>query len=82
MAPWTCLAWSPPWPRRPADYLFTVALAGDTHVGETASGVVAANWPQAFRQDPGLPPYPEVMLTGMLGDLRRQPSARGADRRR
>ncbi len=55
----------------PGRYLFTVALAADTHVGETASGVVAVNWPQAFRQDPGLPPYPEVMLTGMLEDLRR-----------
>jgi 3',5'-cyclic-AMP phosphodiesterase len=58
----------------PGDYLFTVALAGDTHIGETTSGVVAADWPQAFRQDPGLPPYPEVMLAGMLADLRRQPS--------
>ena len=56
----------------PGDYLFTVALAGDTHVGETISGLVAANWPQGFRQDPGLPPYPEVMLTGMLDDLRSQ----------
>ena len=32
--------------------------------------MVAAGWPRAFRQDPGLPPYPEVMLTGMLDDLR------------
>jgi Icc protein len=55
----------------PGRYLFSIALAGDTHIGETASGVVTANWPQAFRQDPGLPPYPEVMLTGMLGELRR-----------
>ena len=57
----------------PGRYLFTLALAADTHVGETVSGVIAANWPQAFRQDPGLPPYPEVMLTGMLDDLRSQP---------
>ncbi len=57
----------------PGRYLFTVALAADTHVGETVSGLVAANWPQAFRQDAGLPPYTEVMLTGMLDDLRRQP---------
>lgn len=59
-------------PTPPGRYLFTLALAADTHVGETASGLVAANWPQAFRQDPGLPPYPEVMVTGMLADLRRQ----------
>ncbi len=57
----------------PGRYLFTVALAGDTHIGETVSGVIAADWPQAFRQDPGLPPYPEAMLTGMLADLRTHP---------
>jgi Icc protein len=56
-------------PTPPGRYLFTIALAADTHVGETVSGVVAAGWPQAFRQDPGRPPYPEVMLTGMLDDL-------------
>jgi 3',5'-cyclic-AMP phosphodiesterase len=57
-------------PTPPGRYLFTVALAADTHLGESVSGVVAGGWPQAFRQDPGLPPYPEVMLTGMLDDLR------------
>lgn len=55
----------------PGSYLFTVALAADTHVGETASGIIIGDWPQAFRQDPGLPPYPEVMLSAMLGDLSR-----------
>jgi Icc protein len=51
-------------------HLFTVALAGDTHIGETASGLIARGWPPAMRQDPGLPPYPEVMLAAMLDDLR------------
>jgi 3',5'-cyclic-AMP phosphodiesterase len=55
----------------PGTHLFTVALAGDTHVGETASGIIAGGWPPAMRQDPGLPPYPEVMLNAMLDDLRR-----------
>lgn len=54
----------------PGRYLCTIALAGDTHVGETMSGVIADNWPPPCRQDEGLPPYPEVMLTGMLSDLR------------
>lgn len=53
----------------PGSYLFTVALAADTHVGETASGIIVGDWPPAFRQDPGLAPYPEVMLGAMLSDL-------------
>jgi len=53
----------------PGSYLFTVAVAGDTHIGENASGIIAAGWPQPFRQDPGLSPYPEVMLTAMLSEL-------------
>ncbi len=64
-------------PTPPGRYLFTIALAADTHVGEMVSGVVAGGWPQAFRQDPGRPPYPEVMLTGMLAELsqRHRPAA-------
>jgi len=54
----------------PGRYLFTLALATDTHIGETVSGIIAGNWPRAFRQDPGLPPYPELMLGALLGDLR------------
>jgi len=61
----------------PGTYLFTIALAGDTHVGETTSGIIAGGWPPAVRQDPGLPPYPEMMLADVLGDLRRP--GRGAD---
>lgn len=62
----------------PGQYLFTLALCNDVHYGEGTSGIIANNWPPAFQQDPGLPPYPEVMLGAMLGDLR-QPD-RGADR--
>jgi 3',5'-cyclic-AMP phosphodiesterase len=62
----------------PGNYLFTLALSNDLHMGEGTSGIIAGNWPPAFQQDPGLPPYPEVMLSALLADLR-QPD-RGADR--
>jgi 3',5'-cyclic-AMP phosphodiesterase len=62
----------------PGQYLFTLALSNDLHMGEGESGIIENNWPPAFEQDPGLPGYPVVMLGAMLGDLR-QPD-RGADR--
>ena len=62
----------------PGRYLFTLALSNDLHLGETESGIIENNWPPFFQQDPGLPPYPAVMLDAMLGDLRRPD--RGADR--
>jgi 3',5'-cyclic-AMP phosphodiesterase len=62
----------------PGKYLFTLALSNDLHFGETDSGIIEDNWPPSFTQDPGLPPYPQVMLQAMLGDLRRPD--RGADR--
>jgi 3',5'-cyclic-AMP phosphodiesterase len=62
----------------PGRRLFTLALANDLHIGETTSGIIAGDYPPAFRQDEGLPPYPEVMLGALLDDLRRPD--RGADR--
>lgn len=62
----------------PGKYLFTLALSNDLHIGEGTSGIIENNWPPAFSQDSGLPPYPEVMLDAMLGDLRS--ADRGADR--
>jgi 3',5'-cyclic-AMP phosphodiesterase len=62
----------------PGKYLFTLALSNDLHFGEGESGIIENNWPPAFEQDSGLPPYPTVMLQAMLGDLR-QPD-RAADR--
>jgi 3',5'-cyclic-AMP phosphodiesterase len=53
----------------PGSYLFTLALSNDLHVGEGTSGIIANGWPPSFQQDPGLPPYPEVMLEALLGDL-------------
>jgi 3',5'-cyclic-AMP phosphodiesterase len=62
----------------PGNYLFTLALSNDLHYGEGDSGIIEDNWPPSFQQTPGLPPYPQVMLEAMLGDLR-QPD-RNADR--
>jgi Icc protein len=61
----------------PGRYLFTVALCNDLHMGEQTAGIIVGDWPPSFQQDPGLPPYPEVMLEALLADLR-QPD-RGAD---
>lgn len=55
----------------PGRLLRTVALANDVHYGEEVSGLVVGDLPPGFRQEPGLPPYPEVMLTALLDDLRR-----------
>jgi hypothetical protein len=62
----------------PGSYLFTLALSNDLHMGEGDSGIIEDNWPPSFQQDPGLPAYPVVMLSAMLGDLRQ--SDRGAGR--
>ncbi|MFI6363577.1 metallophosphoesterase [Nocardia sp. NPDC050630] len=64
---------TPP-PGRP---LRTLALANDVHYGEQVSGLVVDNLPPGFRQEPGLPPYPQVMLAALLDDLSRPD--RGAD---
>lgn len=55
----------------PGRLLRTVALVNDVHYGEEVSGLVVGDLPPGFRQEPGLPPYPEVMLTALLDDLRR-----------
>ncbi|MFD0365641.1 phosphohydrolase [Nocardia sp. GCM10030253] len=57
-----------PPPGRP---LRTLALANDVHYGERVSGLVIGELPPGFRQEAGLPPYPEVMLAALLDDLRR-----------
>jgi 3',5'-cyclic-AMP phosphodiesterase len=62
----------------PGRHLFTLALSNDLHIGEETSGAITNGWPPAFSQDSELPPYPEVMLEAMLGDLRAPD--RGADR--
>ncbi|MGW5388299.1 metallophosphoesterase [Nocardia sp. NPDC003963] len=61
----------------PGRLLRTLALANDIHYGETVSGLVVGDLPPGIRQEPGLPPYPEVMFDAVLDDLRRPD--RGAD---
>ncbi|RDI64211.1 metallophosphoesterase [Nocardia pseudobrasiliensis] len=55
----------------PGRLLRTLALCNDVHLGEEVSGLIAAGLPPGVHQEPGLPPYPEVMLTALLDDLRR-----------
>ncbi|WP_235916706.1 metallophosphoesterase [Antrihabitans cavernicola] len=55
----------------PGRHLRTIALSNDVHYGEQVSGLVVGGLPPGYSQDPGLPPYPEVMLTAMLDDLRK-----------
>ncbi|MEU0505533.1 metallophosphoesterase family protein [Nocardia sp. NPDC005998] len=61
----------------PGRQLHTIALANDVHYGEQISGLIVGSLPPGFQQEPGLPPYPEVMLAALLDDLRRPD--RGAD---
>lgn len=61
----------------PGRFLFSIALSNDLHIGETSAGIITGSFPPNFQQDPGLPPYPEVMLSALLGDLKRPD--RGAD---
>ncbi|MQY30036.1 metallophosphoesterase family protein [Nocardia aurantia] len=55
----------------PGRHLRTLALSNDTHIGETVAGLIRQNLPPGVSQEPGLPPYPEVMLDALLDDLRR-----------
>lgn len=60
-------------PRPPrGSHLFTMILCNDLHMGETQAGLVGGQ-PQyiGIEQVPGLPPYPEVMLESLVGDVRR-----------
>ena len=70
MAPGSITTFVPP----RGKHLFTLALANDLHIGETESGLVTSNFPPAFEQLPGLPPYPVVMCESMTDDA----TARGA----
>ncbi|WP_225730775.1 MULTISPECIES: metallophosphoesterase [unclassified Nocardia] len=54
----------------PGRLLRTFVLANDIHYGEPVSGLVLRNRPRGVRQDPGHPPYSEVMLDATLADAR------------
>lgn len=55
----------------PGRLLRTIALGADVHFGEEISGLIAAGLPPGVSQEPGLPPYPEVMLGALLDDMHR-----------
>ena len=53
----------------PGDFLFSVVLCNDFHMGETTAGLVGSIPSiQGVSQVPGLPPYPEVMLDSLVRD--------------
>lgn len=54
----------------PGRLLRTLALANDIHYGEEISGLITAGLPPGVAQEPGLPPYPEVMFSALLDDMR------------
>jgi Icc protein len=56
----------------PGDFLFSIVLCNDLHMGETQAGLVGGQ-PQyiGISQVPGLPAYPEVMLQALVHDVRR-----------
>ncbi len=56
----------------PGKLVGTLALANDVHYGEEVSGLIVGQVPPGFRQDPGAPPYPQVMLDAVLDDLDRR----------
>jgi hypothetical protein len=68
--PYTFTAPQPP----PGRHLFSIALCNDLHLGETVAGLVGGTQIRGISQTSGLPPYPEVMAEGLVGEA----VARGA----
>jgi hypothetical protein len=52
----------------PGRFLFSIALCNDLHVGETTAGLVGGTPIAGIQQEPGLPPYPDVMLEALVHD--------------
>jgi len=52
----------------PGRFLFSIALCNDLHMGETIAGLVGGLPVIGIEQEPGLPPYPEVMLRSLVND--------------
>lgn len=55
----------------PGRKIRTIAVANDIHIGEEKSGLIVGDFPPGASQEPGLPPYADVMLSGMLAELGR-----------
>ncbi len=54
----------------PGRLLRTIALANDLHFGEEVSGEIVPALPTGVRQEPGMAPYPALMLEALLSDVR------------
>lgn len=56
----------------PGRFLFSIVLCNDMHVGETAAGR-SGDIPglEGVSQEPGHPPYPEVMMRSLVDDAAR-----------
>ena len=53
----------------PGTFLFSIVLCNDLHMGETTAGLVGGvPGIIGIKQEPGLPPYPEVMLESLIDD--------------
>jgi Icc protein len=52
----------------PGRFLFSIVLCNDLHMGETQAGLVGGLPFEGIQQEPGLPPYPEVMLEALVHD--------------
>lgn len=56
----------------PGDFLFSIILCNDMHIGETTAGLVGAlPGIEGISQLPGLDPYPEIMLAALVADAER-----------
>jgi hypothetical protein len=62
--PYSFTAPKPP----PGRFLFSMVLCNDLHMGETQAGLVGGLPFVGIQQEPGLPPYPEVMLEALVHD--------------
>ncbi|NLG55829.1 MAG: hypothetical protein GX542_09315, partial [Rhodococcus sp.] len=54
----------------PGTFFGTIAVLNDTHVGEDKHGLLIGDFPPAIEQEPGLTPFPEVMLSAALREIR------------
>ncbi|WP_018024852.1 metallophosphoesterase family protein [Corynebacterium ulceribovis] len=59
-------------PKVPGDYITTIAIANDTHIGEDEQGQLVGDMPLPDIREEGANPYPEVMVRGMLEELKLQ----------
>lgn len=54
----------------PGEHVTTIAVLNDTHIGEEKHGLILGDFPEAIVQEPGLPPFPEIMLAPALAEIR------------